>query len=61
MDNENKLKAPKAVRGFKNLNMNFRTAETMNDKSPTSLIIPQKKGSCLNFKSTFLKEEKEVS
>ena len=50
MDNENKLKAPKAVRAFKLQNNNFRTSETINDKSLSILISPQKKGSCNNFK-----------
>jgi hypothetical protein len=57
MDNESKLRAPKAVRGYKTPNVNFRTVDNMQERSLNSLISPQKKGSCLNLKSQFNTED----
>ena len=53
MDKDNKLKAPKAVRAFKIPNNIFRSCDSINDKSLSILISPEKKRSSPNLEFNF--------
>lgn len=57
MDNGNKLKAPRAVKGFRTPNMNYRTTDGFVDRSFKINFSPEKKGSCLNLTSQISKNQ----
>jgi hypothetical protein len=60
MDNGNKLKAPKAVKGYRTPVMNYRTSEAFEERSFNIHFSPEKKGSCLNLTSNISKRQNEL-
>jgi hypothetical protein len=60
MDNGNKLKAPKAVKGFRTPIMNYRTSEAFEERSFNIHFSPEKKGSCLNLTSQISKHQTDL-
>lgn len=60
MDNENKLLAPRAVKGYRTaLAYKKGPAVQRTDRSLNVFISPQKKASCLDLKSNFDSKEKD--